>query len=274
MCRQSTTNSMENRGDELHEFLQSLELLQYYEAFRREGFERLESISRRWSWLPRPRYRLMRLNRLPFIYIARTPITRSRKASRSSAHSLNHLLFSRHHQRRLFHYILRHSPITPSRPTIIATTRHRAVSHSKRIFIGLAIRSSPFRSRISVLGRLIRLPQGPRFLSQSPPRTSMPEIRLTRRFIRQFLLLRQAADPSYCHRQSRPPHNLCLERKGLHLLCLLKAKPACLNSHRQSCLLLRPIQHLKDVLYLHQPKHPLRRKLDYRHLRFRGRFST
>ncbi|KAJ1822256.1 hypothetical protein LPJ60_002122 [Coemansia sp. RSA 2675] len=36
---------MENRGDELHEFLQSLELLQYYEAFRREGFERLESIA-------------------------------------------------------------------------------------------------------------------------------------------------------------------------------------------------------------------------------------
>ncbi|KAJ2861767.1 hypothetical protein GGH94_004701 [Coemansia aciculifera] len=34
---------MENRGDELHEFLQNLELLQYYEAFRREGFERLES---------------------------------------------------------------------------------------------------------------------------------------------------------------------------------------------------------------------------------------
>ncbi|KAJ1916476.1 hypothetical protein LPJ71_001947, partial [Coemansia sp. S17] len=36
---------MENQGDELHEFLQSLELLQYYEAFRREGFERLESIA-------------------------------------------------------------------------------------------------------------------------------------------------------------------------------------------------------------------------------------
>ncbi|KAJ2467158.1 hypothetical protein GGI02_004126, partial [Coemansia sp. RSA 2322] len=36
---------MDHRGDELYEFLHSIDMLQYYDSFRREGFERLESIA-------------------------------------------------------------------------------------------------------------------------------------------------------------------------------------------------------------------------------------
>ncbi|KAJ2782740.1 hypothetical protein GGI15_002817 [Coemansia interrupta] len=38
---------MESQKDELYIFLHSIELLQYYDAFRREGFERLESVIQR-----------------------------------------------------------------------------------------------------------------------------------------------------------------------------------------------------------------------------------
>ncbi|KAJ1756687.1 hypothetical protein LPJ62_004505, partial [Coemansia sp. RSA 2167] len=35
---------MERQHSEIHDLLDALDLLQYHDAFRREGFERLESI--------------------------------------------------------------------------------------------------------------------------------------------------------------------------------------------------------------------------------------
>ncbi|KAI8320749.1 hypothetical protein GQ54DRAFT_207472 [Martensiomyces pterosporus] len=46
-CTLSETGEekMERKNDELYSFLSSLELMQYYESFKREGFDRLEAVS-------------------------------------------------------------------------------------------------------------------------------------------------------------------------------------------------------------------------------------